>query len=411
MKIWFLLFLLFFAPHIAFAETLPADLPVQSQKALMKEVEDMLAPEGVAPQPQIPKGSTYVEETDKKFLIECVAYRKADIIRDFVSTAFSDVLWQQESGNSYPSLFSGLTQEIFQRASRQTDDERNSNIIPWMKEFAEFPNGYPATGVINKWSKDITIAVGWPKYNLGFITSAGEQANNAAYYNAISNTLEKIVPVLHRSTGLNFKIISPEVSAANDRLQGTVRIVPNGQAAPGYIFKGGVLNPFKHGFQTEGDLNQLEYEFFGGVSFTPSKRAQVGGYLLPNPDNSMGAAVCKVRDAAGDAVLQALVMECLVRALGLPEVSALSRGVLRAWNEAMEKAYEQKLQQSTEHQTGKGARDLLDSVDKSSIPTGINGYDLFLARLLYCADIKPGMSKLSVIAVLSQSDKCFISTH
>lgn len=280
-----------------------------------------------------------------------------------------------------------------------------------MKEFAEFPNGYPATGVINKWSKDITIAVGWPKYNLGFITSAGEQTNNAAYYNAISDTLEKIVPVLHRSTGLNFKIISPEVAAANDRLQGTIRIVPNGQAAPGYIFKGGVLNPFKHGFQTEGDLNQLEYEFFGGVSFTPGKRAQVGGYLLPNPDNSMGAAVCKVRDAAGDAVLQALVMECLVRALGLPEVSALSRGVLRAWNEAMEKAYEQKLQQSTEHQTGKGARDLLDSVDMSSIPTRINGYDLFLARLLYCSDIKPGMSKLSVIAVLSQSDKCFISAH
>jgi len=350
---------------------------------------------------------------------------REEIVSAFMQTAFSSTVWmpneaQKKEAGFLPSLFGHSAAKYWAGLIKKD--------APWAVPFmGRMGRSLPDEEVIHKWGGEITIGFDWPPYGarcaavldgqycLSRYTKVGSEAqwlNGDSLYPVLEDQIALLIPMLQQSTGRTVRFVSNASIDEKTASYARIRILWTGVGNQKNYFKR-YYNPCGENCSVTaaGWLGKAEEYFWGAVPFTPTARAQVDGYILPENNNRIGLAVCKINRDIGPDLIKALVTECLARSLGLPGMLATSRAVLGRWNAAHE------------------AHSKLVAVDgKSAVrtpglrmppfPTHLtkaedlmltfSEIDLKIISLLYCDDVKPGMSKREVEMVLMDETKCVL---
>ncbi|MDI1229437.1 MAG: hypothetical protein PSY14_17295 [bacterium] len=371
--------------------------------------------------------------TTRTYMIGGAKYTKSQILRDFVSIAFSDTLWneQYKSTNAVDAeldIFSQLVRSYDLYSAHNIDPSLESEFekeAPWLWPYVARKDGFPRHNTLTKWTKGISVGIDWPAYNkfdykdssglpyIGTIRTPPES------YEVIQRQVEKILPDLEKLTGLPVKFVGPKDPIDQTEDFARIRIIPSGSVFVAEI-DGKTRAQFKRNKSPSLSLRSkwsfIEYidDLFGAISFTPYSRSQVGGFLLPEADSSIGLVVCNPMTEAGDALAKAMVTECLVRALGIPEMlSAGEKAVLGNWNKAYDKIAKTTALDNWKDVRPSGrvtfltSKELGDYNVADRLYDGLQAYDRSLVSLLYCPLLKPGMDKYQVLDKLLSSDECW----
>jgi hypothetical protein len=343
-------------------------------------------------------------------------YDKADVVRDFLTIAFSNTLWNEDEAridtsdnrllhlllrNFHDSPDRGWAQGLFS-AFQFSDQE------PWIRQYYKRNiRDFPRHGVINKWSGDITIGVSWPYTGSQVSPSNEAMVHEENARTVIKEQVLRLAPELSELTGRSVRFIDPGDPADSSNKFARIRIVLIRQTEQQNFFKtwrthGAYAASFSHGSISEG-----QYALWGGVPFTPLARAQVDGYILPNSANDIGLAVCKIWPVVGDELMKALVTECLARVVGLPEMlQSQFGGILGHWNSAHDPhsllvALDGKKavkwgNSDVGPDTAMGAFPK-NATDPARLYQEFTPYDRLMISLLYCSNIRSGMDKYAAI--------------
>ena len=323
-----------------------------------------------------------------------IPHKPPYLINDFLNIAFSNVF-----GGAF-------TKTYWDKSSIWTrKDNYRVEIFPkeaWWDEYINYPNGLPNHNVIHKWTKDIAIGIDWPQredgrlytYNNQQLLEHEYERGRRQHYKSIIRNIPDWLPEIENITGLSVRFILPDQQSERTKDHADIRIVP---LMPGEAINFFHYTPFPHGTALHNNPNFFEFYYAAAVPFTPKTKTQVYGYILPEKDNSIGMAVCKINPTLPDDLMQSLLSECLLRALGLPNLSGLTdRSLTGHWN----KSHREEIKVRTDIK-------FLDHLtDKSRLFKQPTGYDKFLASVLYCPEVKSGMDKYEVMTALRKSE-CF----
>lgn len=309
---------------------------------------------------------------------------------------------------------------------------------PWILEFALRKRGTPKFDAISRWPRDITVGVGFPPPNR--VTDEERRL------------LEKIKPVfsaMHQNveaaTGRSFQLLSPSEETAS--VYAKIRIVP---LAAGYFSSSNRFKAFRRagvGFipavidsgeestpEYKDQMPMIEGHMWDAVRFTPRARAQVDGYFVTDKDNNIEFAVCYLWPQHKDGLLQTLIAECMLRAMGLPEMAAMSkRSLLGRWNAAHDAhsklpildgwkdiksdaaLYDDAFVAEAEGRIGEAIKIKnviegfpYDAVADEELPSiSMTDLDKAMLRILYCPYLKSGLGRYEVAREIAQhSGEC-----
>ena len=295
---------------------------------------------------------------------------------------------------------------------------------PSLLEYVFRKNGRPKFDSLSRWEQDISIGVGVPFSNT--------RAVDKAFFETVKEALP-FLAAMKEHTGRNVKLLAPNEESADAFAK--IRIIPLDhfpiQNKFKRIFQGRQPLPFPvNRGEEKSDLNAfdkidtLEQFFTDAIRFTPRTRAQVDGYYLTNKDNEIELAVCYVWMGHSDQVKRALIKECVLRSMGMPEQTIFyQRSSLSPWN----KAYDpySLLPVLDPERAKPDARIMIDSArvegsdvlksphydeifpakldNKSDLPTEmLTDFERVMLRLLYCKDLSAGLSRYEVIRRFSQ---------
>ena len=208
----------------------------------------------------------------------------------------------------------GYSPEYF-TGDREAAMKTNPLIAPYFFRF----EGFPRKMTLSKWSQKITIGLGWPKIEFSKRNSdekvlrevwGGNPRNEdfEKHYKKFHDGIALVLPALESLTGLEFELYEP-----NDRKD---RITPATFARfriiPSKLHSTLNWRPHRGG--------TMEKYILGAIPFSFNGAEQEHGYLIPNADNSIGLAVCRIDPDQSDEMIKADILECLVRGLGLPHL-------------------------------------------------------------------------------------------
>lgn len=210
----------------------------------------------------------------------------------------------------------------------------------------------------------------------------------------IRQIVEKAVPELRELTGLNIEIVT---GADSDKANFIIR--PGG---PLY-FKGNVFrmpSPITGRGGEPAMTNIFEGRLSGAVRMAPFARSQVDGYFIPDPAGLIQQAVCHVYRELPDKLLEGLVQECLVRGMGLPNLSKTSQNsLLGPWARIFEPVEAGSIY-SRGPMRGYWGRELMQQPDRwgeystrlshMGAP-GISAFERSMLGVLYGPKVRPGM--------------------
>lgn len=365
--------------------------------------------------------------TPEKFMLDGKEYTKEQLIEDFINIAFSEKDWPTiKKGNSAPSF--RLTFEKFAHPEK---------ISPTFSEYLYRHKGMPNREGLYKWNrKHVGVGFNWPVYPsdsaCGNHCSFGwpyRKGDPDLYDNAnrdINKHINAVIPELEKVTGLDMRLQMEKDDVEKTEDYARIRIIYTLQNLQKNFFKmqrfeKGVRGPEYSPFR---ELPINESDLLGAVSYTTDVRSQVDGYLLPEAANSLGMAVCEIMPFVGIDMMKALLTECLLRALGLPDIAKNNnRASLANWNTEYD-AYS-KLEEldgrkkAIKDDTRFPCNDCLENepipyggkfpkVDKDLKPfMALSDYDKMMAKILYCTELKIGMGKEQVRDVLTRDNMCF----
>jgi len=387
------------------------------------------------PAPAVKLTGTQPSELSAKpfFKLDGRPYPENRLLYDFVQVAFPRHLWMEDTLDPARALFQ----------SRDKWDQLRT-LYPWASEYIFRDHGFPKSDVLNRWSKDITVSLGWPPR-----ASAGPPKNvleRAARANTgrvqdgpadsiIKDQILKLAPQIAAATGIHLSFIEPynETPSA----YANVRIITSG------IFY--VDNKFKTAHrQDDGSAREFsgvtdfDDRFTEAVRFTPYARAQVDGYFVPDKNNTIDFAVCKLWPNFQPDLLRSLVTECIARSLGLPEMSILDNdAAVGHWDRAHDSETKRQILDglgvnSTQlklkpigadhigqrEETERAQEQLKQQVshfpdeplDSDAALLQLKEYDLAMLSILYCKNLSPGMDRGQVIRSLYTSLPSCLST-
>ncbi len=442
---------------------------------------------GVFVHEHIPLSAAAQASLQKKIILDGKEYTKEQLIEDFLNIAFSKKDWpisnDPGSTNAIEDYKLGRTangaicctpaskEKLLMNQGIQVDDfSPTENFLihlglgwlfprwrfdfealqPFSKSpvFSEYfyrPHGIPDREGVYKWTRQkVKIGFYWPRQNLsnmpnpwwhGDITrencddnlflSADNRLLRAGECQEIADHVNTLIPELEKITGLDLHLQMPWEDAENTLEDyARIRIIPvflNPQKNFFKIFRYGT--PSKQEMLTH-DIVAREVNLVGAVSYTTDVRSQVDGYLLPEADNSLGMSVCKIMHVVGRDMMKALITECLLRALGLPDISKSNdRALLGNWNKEYDsfsklEDLDGREQGRVWEGTGSDAHISYFHLAKEEEFPKINkdlrsymsfsDYDKMMAKLLYCPAVKAGMKKEQVRDVLAKTDMCFL---
>lgn len=350
-------------------------------------------------------------------------YTRGEIIADFLDVAFSDAIWNEDTGEDFKVFLDHFSKNPPARQESVKSD------YPWLYDYIFYPEGWPKHDVINKWTGGISIGIGWPPYlseksilaykdNPEGIHSRllGLQKSFPEMYPVIEDQIKTLMPDIESATGMPVQYIPrDDPREMIDGQHARVRIIPIWSTNLKNSFKTlrwGPLDPSP----SVGILYQYyEWILWGAVPFSPDFRSQVDGYLLPNDDNSIGLVVCKVLPDVGEDLLRSLITECLARAMGLPDVSKIETAALGHWNESYDSISRlpsldgRKASISYDFGMGNPGQEKFVVKEKSDgrALRALTAYDDLMLSLLYCPAIRNGMDKHEVMRILMSDDECF----
>lgn len=268
---------------------------------------------------------------------------KFDLIREFLQLAFSKLSWNETSPH-YAELF-----DDFLSRYKNPDYNALKKTLPpenqWLGEYYYREYGLPKDNTINKWVNAITVGVDWPHSP---INERREFSTAEKDYITIEKHVTRLIPQLSLAVGLPIRFVTP----TPEEREAAIRIVPvewdrTERGTPNSIHQ-------------RWSIWSGESGFWGAVQFEDKKN---DGYILPHADNSIGMTICKINMLNNSETIRKDIASCLYRSLGLPAAQ-------------------------------------LSGPDFSQ-------RDLFLARLLYCPALLPGMDKNKALDVLMNNPKCF----
>jgi len=399
----------------------------------------------------------------EEFLLDGKKYRRSDLIADFVQAAFSDTMWNEDTGEDYHDFFSRRLY-LLSRKYKGTADEYTDGLHAY--RFSGKEGVLPKLGVINKWSTDqVAVSIDWPIFSANNSTAniinkdgrtisrwSDFASNPDATYSLLEEIIQEVLPDIQKGTGLKISFQSPLSEKERSKDYARIRIVPVGAIWQKNFFKMYKLN--HRLFPHVGEYSFLKEEYAGalnGVSFTPWQRSQVDGYLLPDANNALGSVICKVVPAIDRQLLKSLISECLVRAMGLPAlVKSNDEVLLGAWNKAYDpysKLVEldgrvAALYRYVAPGSKPSLKSILDKVDvtveerneiireylspknnftpnyaperefmslkvEQNKEHGVTDFDRMMLKLIFCKAIKSGMTRHDVISVLAGEKACW----
>lgn len=366
-----------------------------------------------------------------KVTLDGVEYTRYEIVTTFLKSAISaDISVGQGLFDNalVPPLMS----------SDETDDalatpEGYRVQYPWLYEYLYREKGMSRYVAINKWdsTKPLRIALGFPNdlKPYDWLRLPIAPSEGLAVFNANQETMglpkvfavesafveqslaapdERAVQIAEKEiasfsvelsglTGLDISYV-PKTDEGSAK-EGALRIVLLPQMyRPNNIFKNGVFSiKTSYSFSVPGKKIRhfiggvQNFLFLTAVRFTPYSEKQVDGYFLPNADNTIGMSICYIWQGHAPEMLRALVRECMLRSMGLPDATAAqSRGYLDLWNDP----------QDFPRRFKEPAIETI-KLDEYEIPKGLSEYDRYFLGLLYNPAIKPGMSAIDVYHALT----------
>lgn len=269
------------------------------------------------------------------------------VIRNFLDAGFTEGIWNSNSPFFKEFFLDFLLRYEFLTSSNQMPPE-----YKWLEEYYFHKNGFPKVGVINKWQSEITIGISLPRYSEKDIEFEDDKS-----WGVISEIIKSLAPELTKVTGLPVKYMK----VTTNEHQARIRIIPVSQDKS--------IHGASRSAYPQWSLIGREDELWGAVEFLDDR---LDGYIFPNPNNSIGMALCKVNKSNDYDAIKADVATCLVRSLGLTGKFDASESTLV----------------------------------HSKFTNGLRDYDLNLLRLLYCPEIKPGMDKYQAIDVFMKNKTC-----
>jgi hypothetical protein len=327
--------------------------------------------------------------TSKSLVSNGAAYSREQLIWDFVNITFSNALWLENTVNPWDSI----------SALRDKLNSPPSRIATWVPKYTRGPDPLPPTGVLHKWTQDITIGVGWP---LPAPSNNGLDIDK--YAPIIEQHLTTLLPELSELTGLQIRYVSPENERAQGKSIALLRIVPEAHMGLNNQYKGAINSPPDTTW--ENATIQFLQSLVGAVPFTPGMRAQVDGFLIPSFDNSISGAVCRISTLVDKEMFKSLISECVIRALGLPEISKLtSEAFLGHWNASEDAGALVPAKEGRKAFTIAENAQRPDGVAQPSLRM-VTDFDKTQIKLLYCKALKPGMDRANAVLSIYTDPNC-----
>lgn len=337
---------------------------------------------------------------------------REEIASDFLRAAFSSTVWmpnvaQEQEASFFPSLFGHSAAKYWLGLVKED--------APWAAPFVgRLGNALPDTEVIHKWPDEITIGFDWPPYGescedvpadqycLNRYTRSDSVAQWQADYvshPALEKHIKSLIPALQVLTNRPVRFVKNNSLDEKTADYAKIRILLTSGSNQRNFFKS-YYNPCGEGCSVSdaGWLRKVEEYFWGAVPFTPQARAQLDGYILPHRNNDIGLAVCRINRYVGDALIKALVTECLIRSLGFPSMLESPKTVLGRWNKAHEShskliGIDNNAYLSPEIRYFSSQSFPSELTDEKSLNFTFSKRDKDLIRLLYCDKIKSGMTR------------------
>lgn len=343
-------------------------------------------------------------------------YRTEELAADFSFISITPYIWNDNTfvGGVFTSreYYFGLKKGFFSKKK-----ERNNFYS--MK--------YPDTGVLNKWDEEAVKISILSSGDENFLNTVGDQATR------VSGQISDLI-------GINFDVVDTGLDFRSKyrqyiRLNGTPEIIIAS------FVSNNERNPYKPIMTDYMELNLLSghegawyryfsFYYYGAVPFTVKAKGSVYGFLLPDPEtNNIEKAVCLIDPTLSESVMRHLVNECLVRAMGLPEMSKVSEeSYVGKWNHRMDSSLKivadakdqeevtswlkKDQNRKTEGFLQKTLSFLTPDDRAVDFAEGLHPYDRFMLSLLYCQKLKSGMNVYAVLNVLSSDDSnCFSFVH
>tara|TARA_R110002124_G_scaffold253690_6_gene419152 strand:+ start:160 stop:1437 length:1278 start_codon:yes stop_codon:yes gene_type:complete len=370
----------------------------------------------------------------KNFTIEKQKkYNPADLAADFLRTAYPRHLWINVS--PFRHVRSGS--KIFVPGKEEINVSFKS--IPWALEYIQRTEGRPRFDGLSKWKQqEIGIAYRWPPVEDKYLNDIDEKSYEI-YQDIIIPHINKIKDDIAAAVGIPLKVMERNDETVEH--YGDIRFILIDGMTHRNHFKA-VPSEFPGFIHFGFSIGEFQEHLSDAIRFTAMARAQVEGYFLTDKDNNIGLAVCILNTQLPRDLLESLTTECLVRAMGLPEMADLHQdSVLGHWNKIYDPYSERYLLDgpTTHKDVSTGSNPdgsiplprreqvpLPQEINITQYPTdgeeriiqslfpGRNfslrptAYDLNMLKILYCPELKAGMTQYQVQdALLSGETSCF----
>ncbi len=374
-------------------------------------------------------------------IIDGKEYSKDEIIEDFLKVAFSDVPWNADAGEEdrkkIQEMYFPPKKSFMEKTKGLFSSEKKTIRKPtgpiWLREqHMHYVGKGPLykRNVINKWNMpEITVGINWPPYFSPKPAKGVQKLLNPfaeVYYDDFVKLVRSQITEMSDAIGRPIKFIEPGDMIDTTSEYAQIRIVPLDGVGGRSWFIGNA--PYASRYV---DPAQYETKFMNGVLFQSHKRAYFDGYLLPDEALNLDLSICKVQPTIEKNVLKAMVNECLVRSLGLPAMSEHPKSLLSHWYTIPDEDFYTSIKWINplqingepvhprfEHISPEWFEDnavglnpnmtwfVLDEKKVNSF-SKIPSYDKYMLSLLYCPQIKSGMTRDQARDVLLSNQSCF----
>lgn len=396
--------------------------------------------------------NSYADSIDKLnshvYLLDGLEYTKDRLVKAFIDVAFQKQLWQNDialkppNGTPFPwdgskdtlnGYFANIPAPVLDyddlKLKRVQDGKKR-----WYAEYIERAKGMPKFDSINRWEGASTLGVAFC-----FPLQPCAEPEDKQLLQQVKDAIAGVSKRTRPATGIELVYASPDDTVAQKNAKIRIIAWDDGYFWPDNKFKiSRVADRVFHSHSLPLDDNErLERYMQGGIRFTPYARAQVEGYLVPDHQNELDLAVCYIWPHHQKEVVASLLGECLLRALGMPEMmDGYDRSLLGHWNKTYDDVSKRSvldgpvvgewLEMHSMSSLGASAtpeqkkqhlmlREKILSGNREDIfeqhppvsALSVRDIDLALLSMLYCKSIEPGMGRYDLLKVFYESNVCF----
>lgn len=381
----------------------------------------------------------FYRQNSNIYALDGKEYTKDQLVKSFIDSAYQKYAWQ---GDTYlvNGYFTNIPLPILDY-SKMFGPTHGGRAGQWYAEYIERKRGMPKFDTVYRWKAKNRLRV-----TLCFLPGhCGPEDDQMV--NLLKKQIAATSAFTQEITGIELSYVSPGLDDPANPAEIRILLSRAELFFPDNMFKTTrITNVARHPLSLHflSDAGYFEAYALGGVRFTPYARAQVEGYIIPDHENNINYAVCHIWPQHQKEVIASLFNECLLRALGLPEVITdhEAGGLLRPWNNTYDPVSMRSVLDGPQVNEGL-YRYLLSNKDDTLIqyigeyipddkyvarlvraiktaewkdlfseyPAIVeqvaNEYDLAILSMLYCKDILPGMNRYDVIEAFYRSNSCF----